>query len=305
MSLSFAQKLGITAVLLGCSTRKELCARFRAANPATEFDLERSFKWLQGKSLPRSMAIYEDWARLLGTARSGAWLAGCATEAFLDEACGLFQANAAEVQVLAAKFLGDRAAATGDGLSGDFVCYSWAWSPFRQGWLIRGLLTLRPAPSAKVSAVYTEQMERDPGIFSGNGTRNGRTLQLALSGQEGEHMAQSLLLSGRPSDCYCGMLQGFTLAGTTAEVSGGRIVGMRVPEGGAPQGQGYMQPEAAVVAHDLQLCGFGPEASERLAGAVLRFLAVQDGPRQMKVTGEDLTEVARAMATTDPLRLSG
>ena len=114
MSLSFAQKLGVTAVLLGCSTRKELCARFRAVNPATEFDLERSFKWLQGKSLPRSMAIYEDWARLLGTARSGAWLAGCSTEAFLDEACTLFQANAAEVQVLAAKFLGDRAAATGD-----------------------------------------------------------------------------------------------------------------------------------------------------------------------------------------------
>ena len=49
-----AAKLRITAALLGCATRKELCARFRSVNPATEFDLERSYKWLQGRALPRS-----------------------------------------------------------------------------------------------------------------------------------------------------------------------------------------------------------------------------------------------------------
>jgi hypothetical protein len=39
MGQVLAQKLSVTAALLGCATRKELCARFRAVNPATEFDL--------------------------------------------------------------------------------------------------------------------------------------------------------------------------------------------------------------------------------------------------------------------------
>jgi len=50
----FAHKLSITAAILNCATRKELCARFRNVNPATEFELERSYKWLQGRALPRS-----------------------------------------------------------------------------------------------------------------------------------------------------------------------------------------------------------------------------------------------------------
>lgn len=35
-------KLLVTQELLGCASRKELCARFREVNPQTEFDLERS-----------------------------------------------------------------------------------------------------------------------------------------------------------------------------------------------------------------------------------------------------------------------
>lgn len=296
MSLSFAQKLGVTAVLLGCSTRKELCARFRAVNPATEFDLERGFKWLQGKSLPRSMTVYDDWAKLVGTARGGAWLAGCSTEAFMDEACALFQADPAEVHLRASRFLGERNGAGGDGLSGDFLSYSWAWSPFRQGWLIRGTLALRPASAGRVSAVYTEQLDRATGVFRGTGLRNGRTLQLALSGAEGEHMAQSLLLSGRPSDCFAGQVQGFTLAGTTPEVSGCRIVGIRLPEGGVPEGSGYLAAEESAVARDIERCGFDAAVAGRLAMAVLGFLGEAAGTRQTKVTGDDLTEVARALA---------
>lgn len=296
MSLSFAQKLAVTAVLLGCSTRKELCARFRAVNPATEFDLERSFKWMQGKALPRSTTIYDDWARLIGTARGGVWLAGCSVDAFLGEVCGLFQADAAEVRQRAARFLGERAGTGGDGLSGDFVSYSWAWSPFRQGWLIRGTLALRPAPAGRVAAVYTEQLDRQEGVFRGNGMRTGRTLLLALSGDEGEHMAQSLLLSGKPSDCFCGMMQGFTLAGTTPEVAGSRIVGMRLPQGGRPQGMGYLRPEAGAVAGDLEGCGFAPALAARLGVAVLGFLRAGIDAGGLKVTGEDMTEVARALA---------
>jgi hypothetical protein len=69
MSADFARKLQLTAALLGCTTRKELCAAFRAVNPATDFELERAHKWLQGRAMPRGMAIYAEWAQVIGTAR--------------------------------------------------------------------------------------------------------------------------------------------------------------------------------------------------------------------------------------------
>ncbi len=47
-----ALKLRLTSAALGCHGRKELCARFRAANPHTHFDLERSHKWMQGRATP-------------------------------------------------------------------------------------------------------------------------------------------------------------------------------------------------------------------------------------------------------------
>ena len=53
-------KLLVTQELLGCASRKELCARFRDVNPRTEFDLERSHKWMQGRAKPRSGRVYED-----------------------------------------------------------------------------------------------------------------------------------------------------------------------------------------------------------------------------------------------------
>lgn len=295
MTLSFAQKLGITAVVLGCSTRKELCARFRAVNPATEVDLERSFKWLQGKSLPRSMTVYDDWARLIGTARGGPWLAGCSVEALLDEVCGLFQADAQEVQTRAAMFLGEKAAA-GEGLSGDFVCYSWAWSPFHQGLLVRGELSIRPAPAGRLGVVYSERLEGHIGVFRGTGLRSGRTLHLTLSGAEGEHMTQSVLVSGRPSDCFCGLIQGFTVAGTSEEVSASRIVGMRLPDGGQAEGLAYIAPEAGTLAADLRRCGYRPDITAPLATAVTRFLGDGGGVQPLKVVGADLTEIARALA---------
>ncbi len=53
MTVAFATKLRLTAAVLGCRGRKEFCARFRAVNPGTHFDLDRSHKWLQGRALPR------------------------------------------------------------------------------------------------------------------------------------------------------------------------------------------------------------------------------------------------------------
>ena len=87
-----AAKLRITAALLGCASQKDLCARFRRLNPAT-FDLDRSYKWMQGRAQPRSARVYEDWATLLGTASPIAHLQSCTIDEFLDLVCDHHQVS--------------------------------------------------------------------------------------------------------------------------------------------------------------------------------------------------------------------
>ncbi len=84
MIRDFGAKLRITAAALGCASQKDLCARFREANPGTIFELDRSYKWMQGRALPRSVGLYEDWAALLGTGRPLAWLQSCTVDEFLE-----------------------------------------------------------------------------------------------------------------------------------------------------------------------------------------------------------------------------
>jgi hypothetical protein len=72
---SIAEKLRLTAAALDCAGQKELCAAFRRVNPNTTFALDRSYKWMQGRSLPRSARLYEGHRQvgqgLVGRPRSG------------------------------------------------------------------------------------------------------------------------------------------------------------------------------------------------------------------------------------------
>ena len=63
MVRDFGAKLRITAAVLGCASQKDLCARFHEVNPETIFELDRSYKWMQGRALPRSARVYEDGRR--------------------------------------------------------------------------------------------------------------------------------------------------------------------------------------------------------------------------------------------------
>lgn len=85
MANNFSLKLRSTALVLGCSGRKALCARFRAVNPTIPFDLERAHKGMQGRAVPRSAEVCADWAHVLGSTRSGRGLAECSLEAFEEE----------------------------------------------------------------------------------------------------------------------------------------------------------------------------------------------------------------------------
>ena len=93
MVRDFGAKLRITAAALGCASQKDLCARFHAVNPGTTFELDRSYKWMQGRALPRSVGLYEDWAKLLGTGRPLAWLQSCTADEFLELVCDRHQVS--------------------------------------------------------------------------------------------------------------------------------------------------------------------------------------------------------------------
>ena len=149
MVRDFGAKLRITAAALGCASQKDLCARFHGVNPGTIFELDRSYKWMQGRALPRSVRLYEDWAALLGTGRPVAWLQSCTVDEFLELLCGHFAVSREALVARAGPGAAPgpeaaepepRDALPGHHLAGVYACYSHAWSPYFEGKIIRSTL---------------------------------------------------------------------------------------------------------------------------------------------------------------------
>ena len=158
MVRDFGAKLRITAAALGCASQKDLCARFHEVNPGTTFELDRSYKWMQGRALPRSVRLYEDWAALLGTGRPLAWLQSCTVEEFLELVCAPFRGEprgarrAGGHRRRAAPEAAEpepRDALPGRHLAGIYACYSHAWSPYFEGRIIRSALVIEAARGAR------------------------------------------------------------------------------------------------------------------------------------------------------------
>jgi hypothetical protein len=293
MQASFARKLGLTAGVLRCTTRKELCSRFRAVNPQTEFDLERSFKWLQGKSLPRSPAVYDDWAAVLGTSRPGSWLAASSLDAFTDEVATLYSVDRIELQALSDRFLGAVLVRqlSDDGLAGAFLCYSHAWSPYHAGQLIRGVMDLQPGTRGGFLAQYQENLPSGPWTGRGSARRSGRVLSVALEGTVEEHLTLSLLVPGRPVNVLAGRMQGTTLHGAETQLCTTRIILLRIPPGPGAVSECFLAAEGGALAADLVLFGRRPETSGELATAMLRFLTPPGVTESAPVSPGDINEL--------------
>lgn len=283
MARDLPAKLRLTMLVLGCSGRKDLCGRFRAINPRTQFDLDRAHKWMQGRAEPRSAAVYADWARVLGTARTGHWLSECSPEDFVVELRAVFGpradalAHEIDASVLAAGTHHDPAeegAAEFD-LAGHYPCYSHAWSPHYRGQIIRGALTITACRGRHRHAGYTERLLGRPIAFAGELHEAGRTLHLVLHGPAGvSPLFISLLAPGPPASVLCGIMSGATAVGPEPLPSATRIVIVRVPGDAAPSNR-YFPPDHGAFAEDLAALGLARldarvvEASMRaaLAGA--------------------------------------
>jgi hypothetical protein len=309
------EKLRVTAALLGCASQKDLCAAFRRVNPNSDFDLERSYKWMQGRAAPRSARVYQDWASLVGVdGRPPSWLPSCALREFVDALCarhgldpapllrraGLNGGAPAGADAPAAA----AAAARPDGyVCGAYACYSHAQSPYYRGRVVRGALVVEPAPrrAEGLVATYSQALAAGRAQASGPVGLYGRALclELRVPSPGLAPLFCSLFRPSPPASVLAGIM-----CGTTAMHPGGqppyatRIAMVRVPAAAADleASNRYLDPAEETPSRDLAALGLATPDPVGLDARFGRFLrpdgSLRDGCDQASV--DDYAALAMA-----------
>jgi hypothetical protein len=282
MPQNIAQKLRLTSALLGTVSRKDLAAAFRRANPETAFDLVRADKWLQGRSRPRQLGVYEDWSKVLDLGRPGAWIAQCDVAAFAEAICARHGIDREELErraepqfEISASRQVDRR--VGAALTGSYACYSEALSPYYRGQLIRGTLSIEAeSRSHGLTAAYTEMLPTGPFRAEGSValTKRGLYVHLREAGGDAQFFF-SLFQPSAPGSILGGYMCGATIIGPEPLPSVTRILVVKLLTPAAPPRDwgGYLPSTASIVEDltrlDLDLNG----DSQPLERQLWQFLA--------------------------------
>lgn len=311
--LDFDAKLRMTATVLSCVTRKEFVARFRAVNKASECDIERMHKWLQGRALPRSLSVVQDWTKLLGSGRPAEWIASCTLDEFAAELAGLFERDAEELLATQAFFgRGSRTARAPSAadplfggvrfLCGAYACYSPSWSPYTRGRLIRSSFVIAPARGTSLVVTYSEMLLGKSVSLTGELRVAHRLLYATLTEAGSEvPIFFSLFMPRPPAAVMTGIMAGATFVSPEPEPSASRIVMVRVPDAAAlDDSNRYVVPAPGVVADDLEALGLDVASCAGVDGLIQGFLMEQRGPEQIAPSFQ--TQLA---AQLDPAHLRG
>jgi hypothetical protein len=281
----FDAKLRMTAAVLGCTSRKELVGHFHRVNKSSQCTLDRLHKWLQGRSLPRSAEILQEWASILGSQREGSWLAGCSLAEFAGELAARFGRDAGELmgsEAFAGR--GTRTAQPAGAaeprmsgvryLCGSYACYSQSWSPYARGQLIRGSLVIAPGQRDGLTATYSESLMNHTVRLTGSPIIAQRSIFMTLIEPGGEiPIFFSLFLPRPPASILTGILAGATFVSPEPEPSASRIVMIRVPPSGALDATNrYLVPARGIIAADLADLRLLPQAPDQVDDLVQRFL---------------------------------
>lgn len=297
MPTELARKLCLTAAALGCRSRKDLASRFSALNPRTDFDLERSYKWLQGRSTPRSERLYLDWAALIGASEGARWLGECASEELVAHLCSRFAIARDDLLAAADAFGGAVPPEQADYVVGSYLTYSWAWSPAALGKLIRGLLTVDQAARGALRASYVEHLPQASLRFEGPLVRHGHGLAAHLDlvgGGGGEAICANLIVTGWPASVLYGHFAGMVVQGGDSRRAVSRVAMLRiVGDTQGSNGHGYVEATSHAAGADLAQHGF--IAPDRLAPRLLDFLGGAKA-RADYVTSADGCPLAEALA---------
>ncbi|MGO4123942.1 hypothetical protein AB4Z01_06060 [Inquilinus sp. YAF38] len=259
MARDIDRKFRLTAAVLGAATHKDLAAAFRRINPATPFDVDRAYKWLQGRAQPRERQIYEDWSKVLGLDRPGQWIADCDIEAFLDEICTRHGCDREDLLHRLGEPANRRNRSGSVELAGTFVCYSHAWSPYFRGRLVRGELTLGVESSPnRLPVSYTEVLPTGTLALKGAMFLSKHGLHIQVGDLTGDAQAITFCLfpAAPPASVLGGLMLGTTLISPDAQPSVTRVVLVRLPAA-SPQLRSvdaYL-PRQGSVAEDLAQFG--------------------------------------------------
>jgi len=295
MVVAFAAKLRMAAAALGCSSRKEFCARFRSVNVKTQCDLDRLNKWVQGRSLPRASSVYEDFAAVIGTSKPGRWVAECSLEAFAAELTARTGVDAATLSVPNALSRRSNPRAVGllggvATLTGAFAAYSPAWSPHFHGRLVRGALRLAAGKSGTLLATYTESFLGRHVHLTSDVSIGGRSMHFLVREPDGDMpVFISLQLPGPPASVLCGVMSGVAFLAHEPLPSACRIVFIRVPD--TPKlndSNRFFEPIPGAIAADLADLGIKIEDAGRLDSFVRTFV----GTTAIQATPQDQTTLA-------------
>lgn len=262
----FAEKLKLTADLLGCATQKDLCRLFREINPETEFDVQRSYNWMQGRSRPRSARVYEDWATLLGIGRPAGFLTSCSIDAFRDliaEHFGLGPTPVSGEAAAPVSALGGGRGGAPAYLAGGYACYSHALSPYFKGKVIRGSLVVEPVARAhgppSLKATYSETLAIGRIRLSGDVELSDRSVFLDLSeAKQSLRLFMVLSLPSPPAGVLGGVLAGATFVDSFSRPAATRIVIIRVGETEEPallRSERYLDLAEEPLSQDLAALG--------------------------------------------------
>jgi hypothetical protein len=279
VAVAFAAKLRMAAAALGYTSRKELCVRFRAVNPATQCDLDRLNKWVQGRALPRAASVYADFAGVIGTAKPPSWVADCALEEFAAELAALTGADAATLA--SPDSLSPRASPRVAGLlggietlAGAFAAYSPAWSPHFHGQLVRGAWRLAAGRSGGLIAAYTEHLVGRELRLTGTAQISGRSIHVTVSDADGDMPPFiSVAMPGPPASVLCGVMSGVAFLSHESLPSACRIVFVRVPETARLDATNrYFDPVPGAIAADLADLGMNLPEADRFDTVTRAFL---------------------------------
>jgi hypothetical protein len=278
MAQHIAQKLRLTAALLGTVTRKDLAAAFRSVNPKTAFDLGRADKWLQGRAQPRELSVYDDWAKLLKLEQPGAWIAESDLPGFTAAVCARHGIERAELERRAGAHFetasGHEERSAGLALAGTYACYSRALSSYYRGQLIRGSLSIATGPGAHgLTAAYREVLPTGQLLVGGPVTPAKRGLYALLKETGGDaHFFLCLFPQSRPGSVLGGYMCGGAIIGPEPQPSLTRILIIRLRDPAPQAWGGYLPPDGSI-ARDLASLGLTLEQPEAVDRQLAQFLA--------------------------------
>ena len=241
MVRDFDLKLKVTILALGFTTQKELHRHFLEIAPGLGLEQDNLYKWIQGRSMPRSSKVYEHWAAMIRLDRPLARLKSCSIDEFVDdmaEPYGLDRAVVASVlgrrptQSVAGPASPDAPAeARRNQLCGTFGLYSRAFSPIFRGKIMRGALIISATdPLAPLDVSYVETTPFTVLTHHGRLAWNHRLIALDLHDEQNDsHLHLTLHGPGNPASVLAGLMIGPSFHDATPQPTGTRALAIRVP----------------------------------------------------------------------------